>query len=146
MRIYLYATYRVKTLSWTQLQCSRNLKLFLLVVMWPIPVSPALWLGTRLMPPALEPQGSSSWGLPGSETGPPALLLRYGSAIWKCQCPHGCESTHCFWQLKKHKAQPMVTNETTVSIRFKLKKCHASFNAGGHNGLPILCPENMAAI
>lgn len=44
MRTYSYATYRVKTLSWTHLQCSRNLNLFLLVVMWPIPVSPALWL------------------------------------------------------------------------------------------------------
>ena len=89
---------------------------------------------------------SRKWllSLPKLETGPLALPLRYGSATWKSQCPYDCESTHCFLQLKKCEAQPMLIN-ATISIRFKVTNYHANFNAGGSKDLPTLCHENLKA-
>lgn len=135
MKISSYATCIVKTLSWTQQQCTRNSNLFCLS--WSdLPIFHHQYSQrARLISPCPWASRKCLLGPLYLESGPLALPLMYGSTTWKGQCPHDCEPTHCCWRLRNTQSSAMLISETAVSM-ILVEKLSCKFQSWGHQRPP----------
>lgn len=144
MRISSYTTCIVKTLSWTQLQNTRNSNLFCLS--WSDLSLFHHHCGQRAQLTSPCPWASRKCllGPPYLETGPLALLLRYGCTTWKGQCPHDCESTHCCW-LKNTQSSAHANQCNSSFHKVRVDKLSCKFRCWGHQRPPHPLTWNTAA-